>query len=69
MDSNEVVKRKVRGPGKRPKLFCTSIRLTQKTMEYFNTVHPSDKQAAMRRILDEYVEQQLKQQELANEPQ
>lgn len=54
-------KRRGRGPGKKPALACTSIRLSQKVMEYFGTHHPHDKQAAMRRVLDDYVDQQLKE--------
>lgn len=53
-------KRKGRGPGKKPRLFCTSIRLSQEVMEYFNKYHPNDKQAQMRAVLTEYVQDELK---------
>ena len=55
-----VVKRKGRGPGKKPALFCTSIRLNKEVMDYFNDHHPGDKQAKMREILTEYVNSQNK---------
>lgn len=49
-------KRKGRGPGKKPSLLCTSIRLPRYVMEYFN--HLPNKQEAMRRVLTEYVDSQ-----------
>ena len=53
-----IPKRKGRGPGKKPALFCTSLRLNKEVMDYFNQHHPFDKQAKMREILTEYVSQQ-----------
>jgi uncharacterized protein (DUF4415 family) len=50
-----VVKRKGRGPGKKPALFCTSIRLSKEVMDYFEAHHPGNKQAKMREILAAYV--------------
>jgi hypothetical protein len=47
-----------RGPGKRPALMCTSIRLSREVMEYFARHHPEDKQAAMRAVLTAYVQAQ-----------
>lgn len=55
---DEAPKRKVRGPGKRPALFCTSIRISPEVMDYFNTHHPDDKQAKMRAVLADYVKAQ-----------
>lgn len=52
-------KRKSRGPGKRPAMFCTSIRLPKYVLEYFDTYHPYSKQSSMREVLIEYVEIQL----------
>jgi hypothetical protein len=52
-------KRKGRGPGKKPALMCTSIRLPRHVMEYFNQMH--NKQEAMREVLVAYVEEQLNQ--------
>lgn len=48
-------KKRGRGPGKKPALFCTSIRLPKEVMAYFNANHPYDKQAKMREVLTEYV--------------
>lgn len=47
-------KRKGRGPGKKPALLCTSLRLPKHVMEYFNTM--PNKQEKMREVLTEYVE-------------
>lgn len=52
-------KRKGRGAGKKPALFCTSLRLPKEVMDYFNTTHKFTKQAKMREILTEYVNNQL----------
>jgi hypothetical protein len=57
--AEEPKKRKVRGPGKRPAMFCTSLRLPKYVMEYFDKHHPYNKQAAIREVLIEYVEIQL----------
>jgi uncharacterized protein (DUF4415 family) len=62
----EQPKRKSRGPGKKPRLFCTSIRLSQEVMEYFNKYHAHDKQAQMRAVLTEYVRDELKLKESQN---
>lgn len=62
----EQPKRKGRGPGKKPRLFCTSIRLSQEVMDYFNKYHPHDKQAQMRAVLTEYVRDELKLKEHPN---
>jgi uncharacterized protein (DUF4415 family) len=51
-------KRKGRGVGKKPSLFCTSLRLTKDVMDYFNTNFAYTKQAKMREILTEYVNNQ-----------
>ncbi len=51
-----IPKRKGRGPGKKPALFCTSLRLPKEVMEYFNTHYPDTKQAKMREILTNYVQ-------------
>lgn len=56
------VKRKPgqRGPGKKPALECTSIRLPAYVMNYFNEVYGSRKQKAIREVLTQYVDSQLK---------
>ena len=51
-------KKKGRGVGKKPALFCTSLRLTKDVMDYFNTNYAYTKQAKMREVLTEYVNQQ-----------
>jgi uncharacterized protein (DUF4415 family) len=51
-------KKKGRGVGKKPSLFCTSLRLTKDVMDYFNTNYAYTKQAKMREILTEYVNNQ-----------
>lgn len=53
-----IKKRKGRGLGKKPALFCTSLRLPKEVMDYFNAYHPHNKQAKMREILADYVKQQ-----------
>ena len=57
-DVEEKPKRRGRGPGKKPALFCTSLRLNKEVMDYFNTNHPNNKQAKIREILTEYVKTQ-----------
>ena len=44
--------------GKKPALFCTSLRLPKNVMDYFNTNFAYTKQAKMREILTEYVNNQ-----------
>jgi uncharacterized protein (DUF4415 family) len=56
--NEEKTKRKGRGVGKKPALFCTSLRLSQEVMDYFNDHYPHSKQAKIREILTEYVHQQ-----------
>lgn len=53
-------KRKGRGPGKKPTLACTSLRLPDHVLAYFNDNFPYRKQAKMREVLAEYVENQTK---------
>ena len=50
-----IPKRKGRGPGKKPALFCTSLRLPQDVMEYFDGF--PNKQAKIREVLTNYVNQ------------
>jgi uncharacterized protein (DUF4415 family) len=51
-------KRKGRGVGKKPALSCTSLRLPKDVMDYFNTNYAYTKQAKMREVLTEYVNNQ-----------
>ena len=50
--------RRGRGPGKRTPLLCTSLRLSEEVMNYFDTHHPYTKQAKMREILTDYINSQ-----------
>ena len=50
--------KKGRGLGKKPALSCTSLRLPKDVMDYFNTNYAYTKQAKMREILTEYVNNQ-----------
>jgi len=60
-------KKKTRGLGKKPALFCTSIRLSEEVLAYFNKHHPRQKQAKMREVLTQYVHSQTQTKELPNE--
>lgn len=51
-------KRRGRGPGKKPALFCTSLRLPVEVMDYFKAYYPHTKQAKMREILTNFVRSQ-----------
>ena len=51
--------KKGRGLGKKPALFCTSLRLPKDVMDYFNTNYAYTKQAKMREVLTEYVNNQI----------
>jgi len=51
--------KKGRGLGKKPALFCTSLRLPKEVMDYFNTNYAYTKQAKMREVLTEYVNNQI----------
>lgn len=54
-------KRTTRGPGKKPSLVGTSLRLPREVVEYFDTHFAYTKQAKMREILTAYVSNQLKE--------
>lgn len=53
-----VAKRKGRGPGKKPSLYNTSVRLPRETVDFFKTNYPYTTQAKMREILTQWVEDQ-----------
>ena len=61
MTNESKPKRRGRGPGKKPALFLTSIRLNREVMDYFNQHHSTNKQRKMREILTEYVTNQMKE--------
>lgn len=52
--------KKGRGPGKRPPLVNTSIRLPQHVVEFFDRNYPYSKQAKMREVLIDFVMQEEK---------
>ena len=54
-------KRTTRGPGKKPTMIGTSLRLPREVVEYFDTHFAYTKQAKMREILTEYISNQLKE--------
>ncbi len=49
-------KKRGRGPGKRPAMFNTSIRIPQYVADYFDTHYPYTKQAVMRAVLINFIE-------------
>ena len=51
-------KRKGRGPGKKPALFNTSVRLSREVMAFFDQNYPNNKQAKIREVLTNYVKSQ-----------
>lgn len=53
-----VKKRKGRGPGKKPALDCTSLRLPKEVMAFFEQHYPHSKQVKMREVLTAYVKSQ-----------
>lgn len=55
----EEKRRKGRGPGKKPALVCTSLRLPRYVLEYFENRYMVNKQAPMREVLVKYVDNQL----------
>ena len=50
--------RKGRGLGKKPRMLCTSLRLPVHVLDYFDTHHKYSKQAKIREILENYIDQQ-----------
>ena len=54
-------KKRGRGPGKKPTLVLTSIRLPMYVMDYFKLVHPNNRQVKMREALELYVTEKLNQ--------
>jgi uncharacterized protein (DUF4415 family) len=54
-----IPEKKGRGPGKKPALFNTSVRLPAEVVDYFRERHPYNMQAKMREILVDYVREQL----------
>ncbi len=63
----EATKKRGRGPGKKPSLRCTSIRLPVEVMEYFDKHYQNNKQAKMREVLANYMIEQVKEKQNATE--
>lgn len=57
----EEEKKRGRGPGKKPALVLTSIRLPKYVMDYFKVIHPNERQVKMREALELYVRKKLTQ--------
>lgn len=53
MNEDQPKVRKGRGPGKKPRLFCTSLRMERTVLEYFKTF--PNPQAKIREVLTDYV--------------
>lgn len=53
MNEDQPKVRKGRGPGKKPRLFCTSLRMEKIVLEYFKTF--PNPQAKIREVLTDYV--------------
>jgi uncharacterized protein (DUF4415 family) len=57
-----------RGPGKKPRLFCTSLRMDKTVLDYYKTF--PNPQVKMREVLTEFVNQtQTQSQGATNGPQ
>lgn len=67
MNEDQPKVRKGRGPGKKPRLFCTSLRMERTVLEYFKTF--PNPQAKIREVLTDYVNNQPKLQGETNGPQ
>ena len=67
MNEDQPKVRKGRGPGKKPRLFCTSLRMEKSVLEYFKTF--PNPQAKIREVLTDYVNNQPKLQGETNGPQ
>ena len=50
----EEIKRKGRGPAKKPALTSTSIRLPKDVLAWFTATYPNSNQAKMREVLTDY---------------
>lgn len=56
-EADPIKKRRTRGPGKKPALAVTSLRLPRDVMDYFSTHYPLNKQAKMREVLTNFVKE------------
>ena len=66
MNDEQPKVKKGRGPGKKPRLFCTSLRMEKHVLEFYRTQYPDSMQAKIREVLTDYVNNQLAQQGAQN---
>jgi uncharacterized protein (DUF4415 family) len=66
MNDEQPKVKKGRGPGKKPRLFCTSLRMEKHVLEFYKTQYPDSMQAKIREVLTDYVNNQLAQQGAQN---
>ena len=66
MNDEQPKVKKGRGPGKKPRLFCTSLRMEKHVLEFYRTHYPDSMQAKIREVLTDYVNNQLAQQGAQN---
>jgi uncharacterized protein (DUF4415 family) len=61
MNDEQPKVKKGRGPGKKPRLFSTSLRMDRSVLEFYKTHYPDNMQAKMREVLTDYANNQLVQ--------
>jgi hypothetical protein len=66
MNDEQPKVKKGRGPGKKPRLFCTSLRMDKHVLEFYKTQYPDSMQMKMREVLTDYMNNQLAQQGAQN---
>jgi uncharacterized protein (DUF4415 family) len=66
MNDEQPKVKKGRGPGKKPRLFCTSLRMEKHVLEFYKTQYPDCMQVKMREVLADYMNDQLAQQGAQN---
>ncbi len=66
MNDEQPKVKKGRGPGKKPRLFCTSLRMEKHVLEFYRAHYPDCMQAKMREVLTDYMNDQLAQQGAPN---
>jgi hypothetical protein len=59
MNDEQPKVKKGRGFGKKPRLFCTSLRMDKHVLEFYKTQYPDCMQVKMREVLTDYANNQL----------
>jgi uncharacterized protein (DUF4415 family) len=59
MNDEQPKVKKGRGPGKKPRLFSTSLRMERHVLEFYKTQYPDCMQAKMREVLTDYANKLL----------